>query len=349
LLAEARALIETLSTSGAPETEPTFMRFVDVDDPDFSKVQLSDDDFEYLERALHMPSSFIVTLATNCLDCTCVGDRRRKLLERVLEKGCGWSLGAAAYMVRTLPPSEAVSLLLGRLAKWMTDGCSFLFDRLCSLSPLLDEGLTLALRRGLVFDAPIGEAAASVAAIHARPGQNELQHVLQDAYAYWTTVHDRVVVTASPRAKIVEALWAIEAPGLPALVRHCVDHRSDIRDLSRQMLMQTLRASPEARAQFTQMTVDGIAPAHCLAMVLQEKVPLSPNDIAALRRLLEHADPEYRWAAMHLLNKTYLLPNEIAVHTERLSRDPDHRIRERANEPFDHSHSIVAGGLEPTP
>lgn len=336
LSAEARELLEAFKTHTATAVLPAFLLFVDIDDPDFTEAQFSAGDLECLEHALHVPSAFIVSLATNCLDGTCTIGQRQRVVERVLEVGTGWSLGAAAHLVRRLPARDATDLLMNRLAKPMTRGCSFLFERLADLSPRVDNRLRSALSMGLAFDGETAAAAARVAATHAHSDQCDIQHLLQEAYDYWTSGNGQVaeynrtgIVAPSPRAEILRALWAIESPDVPTLVGSCVDSCSDITDMAYLMLMDRLRASPAARTQFTSMAVEGAVPPQCLGRVLEKKIPLSRDESATLTSLLRHADPQVRWATMHLLDETYLSPHDITTEAQALKRDPDDRIRER--------------------
>ena len=73
----------------------------DVDPPEgnWTKLKLSNYDSALIERALYNRSTYIVTLAVNCLGQLCKGRERRQLVERLLETGKGISFAAATFLM----------------------------------------------------------------------------------------------------------------------------------------------------------------------------------------------------------------------------------------------------------
>jgi hypothetical protein len=95
-------------------------------------------------------------------------------------------------------------------------------------------------------------------------------------------------------------------------------------------LEQRLLSSVDARQQFVAAILDETAPVRLLIGMLREKVPFSSEDAQRLTALLSAPAPRRRYAAMGLLNPTYLSTDDIERLAHCLVHDPEEEIRAAA-------------------
>lgn len=308
-----------------------------VDPPfeDWSRLLNSGVDVAALERALHHTSEYVVSLAVNCLAALLAEDALRDLLTRTLDRGTGLALAAAACLMQKMKAHDALELLLLRLAKPLNSGSWHLFQQLEMLAPALDDQLMAALRQGLYVGPRTAKATACVAALHSTSNVVALKELLGHAYGFWQKNEKPMPESAgaipdSPRAEILKALLPMQRSDVASLLLPSSDPRHDVAEVGRKALLMLLKGSEGARLEFVELAVAKSVPPALLRTVLEERVQFSPNAVTHLAVLLEDGEPKYRYAALSLLDTTYMPQDELVSRAKRMTSDAEHDVREAA-------------------
>lgn len=254
-------------------------------------------------------------------------------VERLLTKGRGDSLRIATALSDCLPRETGQRLLLNRLCDGMiTFGCQYLYE---GLKPPFDDRHIHAVRRGLEGkSAQIAKAAATLAL--QLPLTGEFTHQLRDYFDQWMAKEDPYpekdgVVPDSPRDKLAPLLTAAFADEHDFLIRLAKDNRPNVRTAARESIVKAAATAPSLRKRVIQETeLNALEPALLRAMLTEDLYMRTEAPEVAL--LLLSGTAKVRYAALPILDTTYLPIEVIRAEGNRLLSDGDMDIREAASQ-----------------
>ncbi len=245
------------------------------------------------------------------------------------------TLWAASGLAAELKQDQAVSLLFERLSAPLTGGCEYLFKLLQQFDLKWEAELSAILRCGLKDDVDIAKDAAKLAINIAKPGQDDLASILDNAFAYWIEHEGPYptqggVIPHSPRPEIIEALMKIRPPSYAELRSYANDIRSDVKDIATGRLRDWLRLPDGPRVQFLNDICLETLPSNLLSKALELMVPLNSKELKLWEGLLVNNNPRIRFNAMTLLEKSDINPDRIRDFANAMTRDQEQQVRERA-------------------
>ncbi len=338
LIADAHRALNRLGALSDDDLYQLYGELPDVDAPeiDWDKAAALNLDVAKLTRALHHRSYWVVHLAANLLANHARGNALRDLAARTLGSGTRWALWAGAALATLLEKPTAVEVICARLQEPLVAGCEHAFQVLHKLDPAVTPDAMSAARNGLMTGTvEIAMAAAELASCWAKPGADELQTLLEEAYRYWAQHEEPYpakggVVPRSPRETILRALLTIRNATEDELFAYAADARSEICEIGRKAVLERLQVSAEARERIVEGAIAGTGSLRLLSAALHAKMPLIAGQISRILTLLESDDPKHRWAGLDLLDETYLSQEEIERLAKVRTVDADLRLREEA-------------------
>ncbi len=308
---------------------------VDVPDPVWERVRVSDINRAVLVEAILHPSTWFIALATNLLDG--LGPATEREVRYLLCQSRGYSLAGAAYLSGRLGV-HGIALLIERAQGSQVDGMEYVFEQLRELAPPWAETLRSALERGLFAPHPrIAKAAASLAIGFSRTGANDLLELLERAMAHWHTHEDPYpqtsgVIPDSPRSLLLEAIARFDACSDERLIAALGDQRSDVRDAAVAALLLRMEESKASGARIVDHALGKTIPAKALHQLLSKSAVFGSDDLDRLASLLNSSDPTYRRAACGLLEPRYYPGETIKRMATQLLGDSELEIRRVARQ-----------------
>jgi hypothetical protein len=313
-----------------------YFAHVDVPSPDWPKAKELELDCSKLEGALYHKSVWVLPLAVNLLEQTVDSQALLPILDRLFTTGRGYTLWAVTGLLTSLDPSVAIRLVAERLSRPLVEGCEHLFAFLTSRSVSLESISISVLRNGLLAGtAPVALAAAKLAFELAEPGNYELRALVKEAYDHWVTNEEPYptgggTIPESPREQIVLTILKIGADDDRQVLSYANDVRYDVRKVGTAALLERLTQSDSARDLFVEAAVAGTISVVLVREGLFAKVPFSTTQIQRLSGLLASGDPKMRYAALGILDETYLSKEKIEVLAKAKLADPEPEIRDAA-------------------
>lgn len=319
------------------EANNIFEITTDVDPPtlDWTIAPTLNLDTAKIETALYHPSRWIVWLAVNLIENLLPPSELKLTVQRLFEKGKGYTLWAASGLAANLEQDQAVDLLFERLSAPLIRGCEYLFKLLQKFDLEWGSELSNILRGGLKGNVDIANEAAQLAINIARPEQADLAAILNDAFIYWVDHEEPYpaqggAIPPSPRAKLLDALTRIRSSSYVELSSYATDPRSDVKDFAKGQLIEWLRLSDGPRVQFLNDICSEVLPSNLLSNALGSMAPLNSEELALWEGLLASKNPKIRFSAMSLLHKDNLDPTRIRAHANAMTGDNEQQIRDRA-------------------
>ncbi|MBI4207582.1 MAG: hypothetical protein HY527_21390 [Betaproteobacteria bacterium] len=158
---------------------------------------------------------------------------------------------------------------------------------------------------------------------------------LQEAYRFWQKNEDPYpthggAIPVSPRATIASTLVKIGAADEDDCFSFASDVRSDVRDVGNPALLDKLMLSEEARQRFLTGVGTGVLSPGLLSQALQRSVPFEQNQVDGICGLLGNRNPRIRYAAMAVLDTTYMTKDRMRRLAESMSSDNEAEIRDSA-------------------
>lgn len=265
-------------------------------------------------------------------------------IERLVTNGRGVSLRFAAVLTHSLPEKAGESMLLKRLCTGeITSGCRHLYQH---LKPPFDARHLNAARRGLECDlARVANAAAELAA--KLPYTTDLATELRDYFTLWMTKEGPYpkkggAIPDSPRDKLASILTTWFADDHEFLIRLAKDDRSDVRSAAREPILRAATESPPLRKLLIQETELNALDPTLLRAVITEGL-FSNTEALEIMRLLLSDIASVRYAALPILNATYLPVELMQAESMRLLSDDDMDIREAASRALKKLSQVLTG------
>lgn len=338
LVRDVRIFLKLLKATPPKDVYRVFDQVADVDapTPDWGRAKGLNLDCTKLEAALRHRSVWLVPLAANLLAHAADGEALRASVGRLFVSGSGLALWAAAQLATFLERTVAAELAYKRLRGPLVPGCEYLFALLRKLKVEFDGALLSVLRNGLMTgNADIAISSAKLALEFAKPDASELNDLLLEAYRHWLEHEEPYptqggVVPRSPRAQLLSALLNIKAPGHRELLDYASDVRSDVKEIGKAALLKRVTESEEARELIIDAAVNGAISATLLREALLARAPFGPPQVQRLCNLLSSSDSKLRYAALGVLDSTYLTRNEIELLARARTADPEPEIRDAA-------------------
>ncbi|MEZ0225742.1 MAG: hypothetical protein ACAH83_14400, partial [Alphaproteobacteria bacterium] len=307
---------------------------VDLPTIDWQRAKGVDYKLDRLEAGLYHRSTWLSFVTATLIAYTIDKDELKKLIARVFEKGEGNTLSAASAMVSVLDKEDALDLIIQRLLKPVTSGCSHLYVALEKLTPSSDKIPLQIIKNGILSNFPYtATRAAKFGALLANPTNQEFLTLLKQAYHHWKKTEKPYpknggTVPESPRAHIVSAWLKIVSPTNTELLEFAQDVRPDVRDAVKEELIQRLQVSNEFRSLFLNAVKNGSISIEMLTKALKERVIFSKDEIEEICELLTHKNPTYRFSAINVLDSFYLPSDKIDSFIKTLMNDEEIEIRE---------------------
>ena len=265
-------------------------------------------------------------------------------IERLVTNGRGVSLRFAAVLTHSLPEKVGELMLLKRLCTGeITSGCRHLYQH---LEPPFDARHLNAARRGLECDlARVANAAAELAA--KLPYTTDLATELRGYFTLWMTKEDPYpkqggAIPDSPRDKLASILTTWFADDHEFLICLAKDDRSDVRSAAREPILRAATESPPLRKLLIQETELKALDPTLLRAVITEGLFSNTEALEVMRLLLSDL-ASVRYAALPILNATYLPVELVQAESMRLLSDDDMDIREAASRALKKLSQVLTG------
>ena len=334
--AEAKAMLNRMDR--LPETNafhilsPTVS--VDVPTPEWQTAKAMQVDRTRLEQALGHESVWLVQAAANLLFS--LGGTTEKKAKELLNNGHGYGLAAAAHLTQELEPATATELLLNRIKGPDTPGKHYLISHLNQLDLPWDKQLAAIIRIGLTSsNTELAGEAATLALKYAESNAPVSPKLLDEAFQHWIALEEpcqeeEETIPKSPRGTLLKGMLKLGTIDDERLINLCRDTHWEVRKTATNALLERISICDAARAAFVNETAVKKLPASLLSQALVRKVPFSKIEVDQLRALLEDKDADWRLASCMLLNPIYLESDVIRQTAEKLSVDPNKKVRQAA-------------------
>lgn len=301
---------------------------------EWQKIKASKLSLDRLEAGLYHGSSWIVVIAANAVFHACGKDSLEPIVARALRKGQDITLFAAGALAEEL--NVGAKMIIERLQDDLVPGVQYLYERLMNLEVPWSDKLLAAIRKGLQYGKGLtATAAAKLADKHLSSASGPLTAALQEAYRFWQKNEDPYpthggAIPVSPRATIASTLVKIGAIDEDDCFSFASDVRSDVRDVGNPALLDKLMLSEEARLRFLIGIETGVLSPGLLRHALKRSVPFEQIQVNRICSLLTNRDPSIRFAAMSVLETTYMTKDHMRRLAESMSSDNEAEIRDRA-------------------
>jgi len=191
------------------------------------------------------------------------------------------------------------------------------------------------LENGLFAHVWTAQSAAKLLLKRAEAGQREFLPLIDDAFVHWLKHEEPYpagggVIPDSPRSELAKARLTIEGPDYERVKVYLSDRRGDVSDIGRSALVELFEAQHDAFGPFFADIKGGQLGTSILSFVLSKLDSLPADDTDRVLPLLDHEDENFRFAAMAILDRKYLDPDQIRMQLEELLEDPVEAIRKRA-------------------
>lgn len=313
---------------------------VDPPKPDWESAANLPIDLEKVEKALYHPSQWIVFIAANLIEGALSEDDLFFIIQRLLEKGRRYSLWVASALAAELDRSDAIDLIIDRLAKPLVPGCEYLFELLQKLDVDENDELLDVIRYGLAGKENIAQEAAILANSISEAGYKELSKIIIEAHEYWLKNEEPYpvgggTVPVSPRATLLEARNKISPLTYQEWRDYVSDSRSDVKKLAIGFIVSLAAASDSIRADLFKDIDAQVLPSNVLAETISALSTLNEDDILSLSHLLGHDSSKIRYAAMTFLENKGLDASFVKPLAMDLIKDDEQEIVDRAYKMLD--------------
>lgn len=295
---------------------------------------------ESLEIALFQRSDWVIVVATNLLGQKATTEEIFPIIGRLLEKGKGNTLFAAAHLMSHIDVADALLMVRNRLlGTTMSDGCEALFEKLGELDNTMEHKDTFqCIKNGLLCTNPkVAIAAAGLISKHDVCATMDIVSLISKAYRHWQVNEEPYpvsggVIPDSPRSLLAKTILQAGIVDDNELISMATDSRSDVKEVSKEPLRERLDQSESFRDLFLREIINGKLELDLLSNALKDKTQFSTNQCALIRRMLQHDNATIRYAAIPILVEPYSTVEEIKQHLQILSQDSEADIREIASE-----------------
>lgn len=254
-------------------------------------------------------------------------------VKRVLIRGRGESLRLSAALANQLPAATGQQLMLDRLCEGeSTSGCRYLYS---SLTAPYDARHLESVRKGLGGGSPAA-ARAAAELLKKFPLDDALIGELRAFFEEWQTKEEPYpkkggIIPESPRGELSEILAIAFKQDHGFLLTLLADERPDVRSAALDPFLAEAAGSVFLRSKL----LEGVQAGWLEPAILRTAVSkgLYSNDEAiSVARLLHSCDARLRYAALPILNKKYLHPDNVRYACCQLLEDEELEIREDASQ-----------------
>lgn len=337
LLAEARFKLGVLR--GADSLGRSWEGLEAVDAPMCFYGAAPDHTADLVVAGLLHRSNWIVYLAAELAEHYLTREQVASILPKVFAEAPNFGLAGAAYLaIHFLDKNAARDLILHRLKQPLNNGCMQLFRYLRDVwDASLDFRLGEVLRSPLFFGPRTAEASLVMVHACAIEHRRSLGPLLKDAYDYWRQNEDPYpigggAIPPSPRGEILKLLIELDHLGLEDLFVAASDVRKEVSDAAKEALVNLMKHSEVARNDFFVRLGGGAPLENLLRDVLREKVPLELDELEIVLTFLASPHATVRYAAMEVLDSSYLDDARSRALAEDMLSDDLQAIRDRAYE-----------------
>ena len=253
-------------------------------------------------------------------------------IKRLLTRGRGESLRISAALATHLPDGSGQRLLLDRLLHGeSTPGCRYLYQSL--ESPYGADHIE-AVRRGLSGNS--AKAAKAAAELVKNFSLNRvLAGELRTFFDQWRTKEEPYprkggVIPDSPRDELAKILAPAFAPDHDFLLALLADDRPDVRIAAREHALTEAASSALLRSRLLEGIQNNLLQPELLRTAVSKGLYLGDGAVAVVR-LLHSEDARLRYAALPILDVSYLRPDQVREEGNRLLTDRELDIREGAS------------------
>jgi len=309
---------------------------VDIPNPDWAIAAGRDVDEVVLREVLKFGSVWLVKTAINLH----LAHYRpnKKSAKGYLSVSAGYALQMAVALAEELDSDEADSLLVQRAGGQEVLGLECVFRALSERKIRWSASLGRCINKGLMAKASnVAAEAANLAASQAERGALLDISLLERALEHWTAIEAERRASymdpwQSPLHSLIRALDARGAVSDDRLIDLLAAKRRDVRDLADQRLQDRWNKEPDRRSSFIDRAKAGSVPHWHLEQLISRQIHFEPADVEALSTFLDSADPNWRMAAMMLLNELYMEKEKIFNYAERMQADPEDWVADRARQ-----------------
>lgn len=337
LVAEARFKLSVLRNSDS--AGQTWEGLESVDAPMKFHGIAPDQTVDLVVAGLLHRSKWIVYLATELAEHYLTREQIASNLTKIFAKAPGLGLAGAAYLaIHFLGKDTARDLIVQRLQQPLNHGCIQLFRYLKEIwDSSLDVQLGEILRAPLLFAPQTAEAALVLVRACAVENRGLLSPLLKHAYYHWLQnegLYPKAggVIPPSPREEILKLLIELDHLSLEELFVAASDVRYDVARTAREALVNLMKHSENARNEFFARLIADDFLEELLGNVLNEKIPLDRDKLEVVIGLLASARASVRYAAMEVLDSSYVDDVRSRALAEKLLSDESQEIRDRAHE-----------------
>lgn len=248
-----------------------------------------------------------------------------------------FGLAGAAYLaIHSLGKDAARDLIVQRLKQPLNQGCMQLFRYLKDVwDASLDARLGEVLRTPLFFGPRTAEASLVLVHECAIEHQSLLAPMLKEAYDHWRRQEETYpkaggVIPPSPRGEILKLLIELNHLAIEDLFVAASDISHEVAHTAREALVNLMKHSEAARNDMFERLGSGAPVEDLLRNMLREKVPLDPDELEVVIGFLASARASVRYAAMGVLDSSYVDGVRLRALAEKLLSDDAQEIRDCA-------------------
>ena len=243
-----------------------------------------------------------------------------------------------AAFASDLDRAAAIRLLVDRLAQGHRAGSWDFYRYLLKLAVTPEEMPCDILEDGLKdrYFATAKAAAKLVQHLTEKHGGESWMPLLEEAYRYWQTHEEPYperggVVPQTPRPEILAAMGPPSKIAFEIISNGARDKHSDVTNLCGPEYARRVQGNEDLRKQWVG-NIFAEKDASILRLLLASRVPFDEGDLDVLVPLLNHAQEDWRDAALLLLNNGYLPDKVVSIKLRDMARDPSAKIRDRVIE-----------------
>jgi hypothetical protein len=284
-------------------------------------------------------SEWIVYLAAEVAEHCLTREKVASILPKVFAQAPDFGLAGAAYLaIHFLGKDAARDLIVQRLKQPLNHGCMQLFRYLRDVwDASLDVQLGEDLRAPLFFGPRTAEASLALVHSCAIEHRRSLAPLLKDAYDHWRQNEEPYpkaggAIPPSPRGEILKLLIELDHLGLEDLFAAAGDVRHEVARAASEALVELMKHSEGARNEMFARLDRGAPLEDLLRNVLKEKVPLDADQLEVVIGLFASSRASVRYAAMEVLDPSYIDGVRSSALAEKLLNDDAQEIRDRAHE-----------------
>jgi len=296
---------------------------------------------EVLRGGLSHQSDWILSLTAHLIVQQCSEPDRRLFAEFALGLADS-SLYAGAEIAASLPPEEALALILKSLDRPVKEGFEHLLMKLSQLPPPYSSAIPEKVIEAALFCSH-AEVAQSATRFLSRSGnvnshitvaliRRAITHWLKNEHPYPTMGG---LIPPSPRPELLRLL--ISKNGMPnaATLVSARDQRPEIRKIALRFLLEESSKNKNLVSEIIEKTLSAQLDVGVLRFLLQQAIVLDAVQLNAVIEALRHSDASIRHAALPLLQNRSLQPDLRQRLASEFSTSGDDQIRQAAYQIMD--------------